>query len=226
MPSILRLQVVYQRTRVTGAAQDVAVTTHDFVIDDASWPAAAPHNYETLESDWATFYNALVGAAPSVIGANTKPIEYRWYREDDGELPWGDPARVTTLTGFTGAGNQCPPQVACTVTEIVSSRRHWGRFYLPGISAARLSADGSLTNATVTLIANAAETLYEAWSTRGVRPVVLGKTPVGSGSILGEEISDALFAYEVTEIRVDDILDVQRSRRYEQPNLRETRVIT
>jgi hypothetical protein len=125
-----RLQLVWTRA----GGDDVGVTTHDFRQVDSVFPDAGGsgdlHNYATMEGDFITWWAAVKTQFP----AGTFPAEFRWYRNDDPVPEWGEPARVQAITSVpgTGPGLVMPGQVACSVTERVDSRRHWGRFYLPG----------------------------------------------------------------------------------------------
>lgn len=245
MPKLLRLQVEYTKLRGAVVGDDRDVTTHDFQINDAVWPdagGAGTHNAATLEGDFRAFWTSLIGSSPSRIGAAVVPATYKWYREDDGKLPFGPAFRTQDIAaGLGGAGATCPPQVASTVTEITDWRKRWGRFYVPGIASPNLNADGSLTTAAVTHICTAATALYNAWRTRGVTPIVLGSIDAGATSIYGvplggmaggriykwisgslEQTSKITLALPVRRLRVDDVLDVQRSRRFQTPLQRVT----
>jgi hypothetical protein len=235
---LLRLQAIYAKRRGAVEGDDVDVTTHDFVIDDEVFPDAGgvgdTHNLATMEADFREFWDQLQGF--SVIGVACGLKEYRWYRQDDGNLPWGDPARVQTIVGGPdwGVGATCPPQISCTVTEETGSRRHWGRFYIPGIAVGALDTDGSLLDARANSIAQLAATLYDSWQSRGVTPIVLGSiapgqsltniipVPIIGGTFdrwIGKNQTDerVRVAFPVTRVRVDDVLDVQRRRRFESP---------
>lgn len=244
---LLRLQAVYAKKRGAVEGDDVDITTHDFVIDDATWPDAGTggltHNYASMEASFQAFWDALQAVGEMSAACGLK--EYRWYREDDGELPWGDPARVQSRaggpdwgTGVTGL----PPQCSSTVTELTDWRRHWGRFYIPGLATNYLATDGSLGSQAVTGFADAAEALYNSWNSKGVTCVVLGsvKQDINVGVVFPNAIAGNLFerwigkdltdtrrrvAFPVTGIRVDDVIDVQRRRRFEAPLIRATRTL-
>lgn len=231
--SILRLQVQWQRQ----GGDDVGVTTHDFRQVDAVWPDAGGagnlHNFAQLEVDFATYWNAV----KIYYLAGTRPAELRWYRNDVPVPDWGEPARITTLTGNPGTASagsvQLPGQVACSITERVDSRRHWGRFYLPApghLALGSTSTNGRYSQAFVDAMADAARTLYQSWNTRGLRCVVLGSVkPDFNAAIMppsswigdafekaigkGQKENRILVAYDVGTIRVDDVPDTIRRRR-------------
>jgi hypothetical protein len=233
---LLRLHVYYQRMRGAAVGDDRALTTHDFLIEDGTWPDAGgglTHNYATMEGDFITFWNGLVTDA--MVGGLVKPVEFRWYRQDSGDIPWGDPSRVTsnpTVTAAAATTGTCPPQVACSVTEITSSRRHWGRWYIPGIASARLNPDGSFVSNVPNGIAARAQTLYNSWTSRGVMPIVLGSVKsdfnlalLPGTSYLGHQFAKyvaknvtqqrLMVGYPVTSLRIDDVPDIIRRRRFE-----------
>jgi hypothetical protein len=106
-----------------------------------------------------------------------------------------------------------------------------------------LNADGSLATNGATGIADRAQTLYNAWNTRGVQPIVLGSVKPGGtllnamplGGLIGSAFERSIgkdttddrirITLPVTGLRVDDILDVQRSRRFETPIVRLDRTL-
>jgi hypothetical protein len=114
-----------------------------------------------------------------------------------------------------------PPQVSCVVTEFtdlqetVSGRqqRHWGRFYLPTVSTTVLQADGTLTAGAQDTILQQSLDLYNEFSEGGLIPIVR-TTNVGPNNL-------PVLA-PVLELRVDDVLDIQRRRRYESVGRRVT----
>lgn len=239
---IHRLQAVWTRA----GGDDVGVTTHDFRQVDSVFPDAGgvgdTHNYAQMEADFIAFWAAIKGQYP----AGTFPAELRWYRNDDPVPEWGEPARVTTLTPVAGTAASAivlPGQVASSVTERVDSRRHWGRFYLPGLSGTALTSGGRWTSGAVTVIANAAQTLYNAWNSRGMKCAVLGsvKTDYNTSLLVptswiggqfgkwiakGEQQQRIMIAYDVKTVRCDDVPDVIRRRRVAPALTRLDRTIT
>jgi hypothetical protein len=205
------MQAVYTRTRVTGT-EDVAVTTHDFYSQaattfDEAWMTA-------ITDAWKTFLPIDVGFFSSRCTCK----ELRFYNGYNGDGSPGEVDRVEVIAENLGSGSaMLPPQIACSVTELLGSesRRHWGRFYLPGPDIGAIAADGSYSTAMVNAVATKAETLYDAWTTADYHPIVwVGRAPAGASGHA-----------QVTEIRVDSIPDVVRRRRYEDINLRVTKQI-
>ena len=214
--------MIYGRTRVGAAPEDDAMTTHHFYCPDATWPDAAPANYETAETVMTQMWNTIKPYYTSYI----KLREFRWYREDDLNPPWGPPARVTavSLPGTSAGDKNLPPQVAIAVTEYTGLQerqggrtvRHWGRFYLPAPGATALELDGRLGNNLQPVIANAVDTAYAGMIAAHLEPAV---RITGWG---GEALPQSGWA-PVKEIRVDNLFDTIRRRRYETVTLRETR---
>jgi hypothetical protein len=216
------LHMVYSRTRATGVEEDNALTTHHFYSAASQWPDAAPANYETAETVISAFWTAM----QPVYANNFKVAEYRWYREDDLNPPWGPPARVTAknIPGTDSSGAMLPPQVAIAVTEYTGYEerenqrtiRHWGRFYLPAPSTGILADDGSIAATWVTFIANAVDTMYAGLTASGLVPSV---RITGYGA----EAPEQQGWVPVKSIRVDNLFDTIRRRRYESVTLREMR---
>lgn len=229
-------KMVATYNRLGGGTQDIAVTTHHFLnltadAPDASWLAA---DYTQVEDAFTVFWNAIKGlyTVDMVLG------ELRWYADGPAFKPRGTTVspmlRATTknLAGTVAESTgMCPPQTAITVTEVTAARystvaregrpsqlRHrWGRFYLPAPAITVLGAGpgvaGRLTAAAQTTIANAAQTFYNACRA-GNQLVPVMYSPTNGNS------------YTVDELHVDDILDVVRSRRYENPLSRAVRTLT
>lgn len=198
------------------------MTTHHFYSEAAQWPDVAPLNYETAE----TVTDAWWDTVSTFYNSNTKVQEYRWYREDDLIPPWGAPARVTSknIPGKqAGTNPMLPPQVALCVTEYTGYQerqagrdvRHWGRFYLPAMGEGSSTPDGAVELPTQTAIADATDTWYAGLTAAGLVPSVRitgwGGTVAQSGWV------------PVQEIRVDDIWDTIRRRKWESPRNREIR---
>lgn len=191
------------------------MTTHHFYCPSASWPGTAPERYEEAETVILQMWTSIKGN----YKPTTKLRELRWYREDDLEPPWGPPARVTglSLPGTDVSGNQqLPPQVALAVTEYTGLEerqenrtvRHWGRFYLPAPSAATLAAEGRVDTGFVNAVAAAVDVAYAGLTACALQPAV---RITGWG---GTTLPQSGWA-PVKEVRVDDLWDTIRRRRYE-----------
>jgi len=233
----VHIKAVYTRTRASGA-EDVAITTHDLAFAGAN---DRPNNaqMDAMAAPYITFWNAIKTVASVGISSRCTLTELRFYTGYDGDGSPGQVDYVKTypLPGSDSSAGMLPAQVACTVTELTDSRRHWGRFYLPGLSYNGLDVDGTLKSAMVTAMANAAETLYKAWGaltdvtpivwTRSSHPIeYLGVAPPRwrpSWIYPAGTTYSAPAALAVQSIRVDEILDIQRRRRFESTMNRQTR---
>jgi hypothetical protein len=161
---------------------------------DTTWIAA---DFAAAESAIQTFWTAL----SSLIAFDCRFVEHRWYPYGPAVVPPNPPTRITTL-GTPLVGTPSPRgihQQACTVTFRTALRRHWGRIYLP-LWGVTLGSGATLTSGNADTIANAARTLATAPGTaQGIVPVVWNR--------------NAKVAYGITDIEVDNVLDVVRRRR-------------
>lgn len=232
------MKAVYTRTRTAGA-EDVAVTTHDFWCEGGD---SSDANCDTIAAAFITFWDGLVAAA--YISDAVKLTELRFYKGYNGD---GSPGAVDYVKTYVKPGTaqpMLPPQVACNITELTDWRKHWGRFYLPGIvasSANTLNADGTYKTTFISTIATAAQTMYNAWGH------ITNHTPVVWGHVTGDMNYAAVApprwmpswfglgsgsgtvgigALSVQAIRVDEIPDIQRRRRYESTQVRNTKQLS
>jgi hypothetical protein len=141
----------------------------------------------------------------------------------------------------TATGDALPPQIACSVTELTDARKHWGRFYLPGFGEADNNPTGTLANLAQITIANEAKVLYDRWNAMtDTNAVVWGRITAQSqynSPIVPDRPFPSWFAppppvttlvtgaYAVQKIRVDELWDVIRRRRYQSALVRETRAL-
>jgi len=206
----LHMQVVYERLRVTGT-EDVAITTHDF------WaPGASDFTTSWMDTIAADFTTHFITGLTARLSQKLKVREFRFYDDYNGD---GTPGEVDYVKGSTATGGSAaamlPPQVACSVTELLGpdSRRHWGRFYLPGLSSNNLELDGTYNTAAVDAIAAAANSCYDAWATASYYPIVWVAGVPGFNPV------------PVVEVRVDNIPDIIRRRRYQSISYRVTNAV-
>lgn len=161
-----------------------------------------------VEAAFGTFWQTFkVYAPPYVV-----PEQFRWY--DQQVWPTHSPLlRVTPATSSpgTGTGTALPPQNAVSVTLQTSIRRRWGRFYMPGPMSANITSnEGRITTPNVDVIATAAHQMLSTLKAQFVVPVVWsprggkGPPPFSGGEVL-----------PVTGVRVDDVVDVVRRRRWQ-----------
>lgn len=228
-----KLTVNYSRA-VTGApAQDAAMTTHHFLnltadVPDVSWITA---DYTTVESAFDAFWTAIKPRySPSVSLA-----QYSWRQDGPAFRPHGTslaPNLRTIARSVAGTNTHTlmPPQVAVSVTEVTpakftvedvegsgtQSRNRWGRFYLPApalddASANSTCLNGRVDSAFAEAVAVAAQVMYNACVAADLIPVMYSPT---TGS-----------AWAVSDVHVDDIFDVVRSRRFVTPLSRHSKSI-
>lgn len=222
------LNVLYARTPAGGVVQDAAITTHHFLNltggePDATWTAG---DYTAVETAFDALWTTLkAGHMPELSLAG-----YRWRADGPTYRPHGASLAPTlrntsrSVAGSSSSQIELPPQCAMTVTEVTAAkytahdvegvgdqlRNRWGRFYLPAGIAGNISA-GRFGSAILASTATAVQTAYNACVTADLIPVMYSPT---TGS-----------AWSITEIRVDDIVDVIRSRRYTTPLLRNPKTI-
>jgi hypothetical protein len=229
-----RLVVRFQRTPSGGVAEDLdAITFHLAKITggaiDAAWTAA---NYAACEARvdtwWATVKTEYV--------STTRLFEYRWYKDgpvfapaDRADGPPNPAERITarSVVGTRADAQQCPPQVAMTITENVSVGKRRGRFYLPAPGITSLDADGRIAIAFRDVYLSFSVAMYNGWRADGFKPVVFSR---GRSSHLdshgGTIPTHAATAYEVVSLQMDNLFDVMRSRRYSLPTNRSVTVLT
>lgn len=119
------------------------------------------------------------------------------------------PATRTTIAGVAGtvSGTRLPDQVAETITLRTVGRRHWGRLYIPGLSANSLQTDyGRWLAFTVDSVATAFNSLHDTWQTAGYQ--------IGVWS----QLHPAFLT--VKQIECDDVPDIVRRRRPKQTGYR------
>lgn len=205
-----RVNLIYTRTTPTGTEEDKAQIGFDLInitggaVDD-TWTTGDFTTVETALTAWAT-------SLQSSMQSNHTLTEYRWYRRAFNSLdfekpfaPSGAPVRITSVSKSGTAGSFLPYQVACSVTEETGLRKHWGRFYVPGIvGTGGIGSTGRYASGTVDAIANATKTLYEACAAAELYMIVpvtqMDKSPVR-------------VLLPVEKVHVDDIPDIQRRRR-------------
>ena len=164
-------------------------------------------------------YDAVFGALSLMVTSMSASISTRYWCEhvssyvmayNPYSLPKpfahsGSPEAVHAV-GVTGtAGGSSAPQVCSTVTEETPVRANWGRFYSPTIGGTAIDTSGRFITANVDALATAVHDCYEDLMSNQFFPVV----PATSSA------KQPLRALQtVTGVRVDDVLDVHRSRRH------------
>lgn len=222
-----RLEVHWSRTPTLGVAQDDDICTFHFLnltagAPDASWVEA---DYAAVEQAVDVFWDAIGGN----YDAETRLTEYIWRADGPAYKPFGSSlspvlrATARSTTGTAGIAAMLPPQVACSVTEVTDAkytafgvgvpgsapgtgrtqvRNRWGRFYLPAMITGALD-DGRFAPGTCAQVSGAVQAMYNTLVAADLIPVMYSPT---TGH-----------AWSITQVHVDDIADVVRSRRYVTP---------
>lgn len=214
-----RVHCMFTRGTPTGTTEDQMMCTFDIVnitggAVDSSWTTT---DYTQCETALDAFWTAY---APSMYLQSTL-TSYRWYRRSFNPYttskPFADsgPPQRVTAKSIVGTGSSAlPPQVAITATELTAFPHHWGRVYLPWPGQATTGSFGRIGSSTITAVANAYQALATSLQGNGFFPVVpvtqVNKVPARGLLTVGG-------------VQVDDVYDVQRSRRGRQPAIRTVR---
>src|SRR5262249_18676469 len=187
---------------------------------DSTWTTT---DYTTCETVFDTALTAYKPYMPSYWSVS----QYRWYAMRFSELPTspiippnrdkpfqetGPPQRLTSKSIAGTGGLETPPQIACSVTEKTDWAHHWGRAYLPfACTASTMASNGRLSSASATAVANVASSIHTGLASADFQIVVpvtqFDKDPVRT-------------FLQVRSVQVDDLVDIQRRRRYRNPTLR------
>lgn len=200
---VRRLQFVFHRRNMV-PAQD-AITTH---LDLLNLTNGQPDD-TWIDADFSgveTFADTLFGQLQSFIHVSTVLDQYRWYRVGKGILPPNPAVRVTERETAGTGGNSLPPQVAASITLRTVPRRQWGRMYWPLGAITALTGDGRFTATRTQAAADSFNTFFQNLSSLDMHPVI-------TSLVRGK-------AYAVESIQVDDVPDVIRSRRFNEPLVR------
>lgn len=234
-----KLQWRLSRAPSGGTIEDVDVMTFHFI--KATGGVAGTYNDATDLAAVETSTNTLTTTLKAFWPTFMHSDQYRWYKDgpafykapDAGQpyyIPVGDnPAiRITEVdTAGTGSGNANAPQLAMSVTEVTSQRKHWGRFYVPTPVSTVLSTDGRIPSGNVTTILQAVVDHYNRCRTASMVPVVFSiQKPDRPKKPSGTLAASPATAYEVLSLQMDDLFDVIRSRRYSQPTVKPRTALT
>jgi hypothetical protein len=214
-----RLVIAMQRATPVGSEEDYAHMTFDLVNItggqiDQTWTDTDFTTCETFYDEWFNAFKASIDNGHTVVA-------YRWYRMRFRQImtdthrfeDTGPPVRVQTKTiAGTDAATVLPYQCAMSVTEKTGVPKHWGRFYIPGLTTSSIVAASGRWSPTVqTAVANATAELYDDLQGAQFYPVV----PLTQ---VNKVLRGALLT--VNQVVVDDIPDVIRRRRPRQALVR------
>jgi hypothetical protein len=172
---------------------------------------------EAVEDNWLS---AVWPVLQSRMAAYHRLVRIRWHeigeRRDEGYPV----LRERELDSQASGGISAIPQAAMTVTLEVPARKRWGRIYLPGMPSVS-STTLRPTTADVDALANAHKTFFDniydltgiLTEVRGAYPVVVQRATLSDG-LPGVEYS------RVSGVRVDNVPDVIRSRRFRRATYR------
>lgn len=199
------VQTIHERTGALAFADDVEVTTSHWRWDGAGDPDAS--DFMTVEARLDGFWDDIKMARTTNITVR----EHRWY---PAVVPPASPGSAIHITASgivgTSTANLLPPQIATTLTFITDVRRRWGRFYIGGLTVGLNSASGRLNAGDCSEIAVAGAAAFFNSATNWRVQVFGAPTPN---------------SLPVRSVRVDDVWDVMRSRRYGGATVRETRTL-
>jgi hypothetical protein len=226
MSSVQQSRCVVDRSGISALLDKAMFTMH--------WRAVVPglpdeladfdhHQRDLATTKLKTFWNAVKGN----ISSGAKFLQVDWYDIDPSD-PFKHKFIETFLTsggsGLPGldGGTPVPPQDAVSVTFKTDTTHHpgvrgghWGRFYLPCLTQSTnyTSPGGSVDPSFVSTLASAAAALTDRGGTIGVdptHPTVTVWSPTANSH------------YDPISVQVDNVWDIQRSRRYNKSNYKVT----
>lgn len=213
-PNVLHGSVVqmrFARSEPTGVREDLAlIDLHMGIATGAgAWSelndADAAAAEATLDTLWTTI--------KTLFTAHIILDSYVW-RHYGADYPLGKtglskPSPIWRTTARTVAGTAAtvtqPDQIATSVTFRTASRRHWGRVYLPALATGNSTAEGRMIAARCDTIATAFRTALVDLNDNARQCDVFVWSPKYRGQ------------FSVSELAVDDVYDVIRSRRAKVP---------
>lgn len=212
------MTVRWSRTQFAGLADDFAEFTLYWSVQ-----AAGVSNLSKLtDADAAVVENKMFTSwfspIATMVSNDWRAEDALWRhwsadnpRDKQGRVKLSPPWRLQNL-GWAGTGTaaRLPDQVALTTTFRTASRQHWGRFYMGGITVSSLADynQGQLPDLGCDTLASAMNSLLVdlADDARIINLWIWSNTYRGCCS--------------VTELAVDSVFDVVRSRRAKQVRYR------
>lgn len=207
------LHAVYSGTRLspTGTTEDRAQISFDVVHlaggeNDPDWTAARVT--QALGYLDHFFQNAAGYQSDNFTWTECRAYVRRFNSVGPGFADMGDPVSIRSLntSGSSSQTNEYPYQVAMSITEKTTLRKHWGRIYLPCPASNSTNGYGRWFQSVCDALAVITSDTYALLSTNSFAAVV----PSAATRTL----------FTVTQIQVDDIPDVQRRRRARQTLVR------
>lgn len=204
-----KVTCVWTRQTPAGTREDVCTITFALakIIGGGLYGSLAPSEMSSLETDMDTLFSTLATKQDSDYTLS----EYVWHEHstghpatDKGYEVVGPAVRRTSksITGTQTTARQ-PDQISSTISFRTASRKHWGRVYFPGLSTGQNDGNfGRIQAATVDVLATNWRTFAVAAEAKSAKSGVYSWK---KGSFLA-----------LSEIRVDNVWDIQRRRRAKQ----------
>jgi hypothetical protein len=226
-----RVQLSWATSSAAALDEDVRVCTfHHIKLASGSpvdtWDAG---DFSDLNTAYVAWWTAIKPWFPTTLVLDT----IKYYREGPSVEPPQVPVHENAPNAAGTSGDRpLPPQIAVSVTEKAGSKLNWGRFFLPApavtgpTSGQTVDVYGRPSSTFLGAIADASDTLYEAARTAELPFVVYRRTlPERLKKAGGTLAARAASAWEVSDLQVDNVFDVIRSRRFDGPTLRVQREI-
>lgn len=236
---VRRVQLSWELDGGALSKEDVRVCTFHLMKLAAGVPTDAwvAGDFTTAKNAFEAWWTAVKIWFPD----NLSWTSLKFYKEGPAIEPPQPPVFSQGYALIGGSVAVClPPQVAMSVTEKAGDVRHWGRFFLPAPAVSKtgpvdaLSSFGRWSAAIIADIGAATETMYETLNAASLQVVVYrAPLPVRqtsaekrAGTLPGSLPARAGSAWSVTDLQVDDVVDVIRSRRFDAPLTRSVRAIS
>lgn len=200
-----RVVLKFSRADNSGMRLDAAQWDFEFVnftggVVDNTW---IDSDFTTLEGFLDTYWTAV----KAKVHSDWVLDQFRWYKfgpslplSAKGNEEPGPPVRVTERNSSgTDVGTMLPPQCSVSVTLKTPVRKRWGRYYVGGLTSTSMATHGRVASAAALIFLNATDALFASATTNDYAPVVYSRTRRS--------------AFGITEVQVDDVWDVIRSRR-------------
>jgi len=198
----------WKRTTPAGTQEDLcSINVHMGIVAGATCVFLDDTQKAAAEVDLKAYMDALAGMQNPGFSSHS----IVWHDHRAGEPFYGPADRVTTYATAVGSGpgTRLPDQVACSVTMRTSSRKHWGRVYVPGLGSARFDATyGRFLSSTCDALASTLRDLYSGLE---------GNTASTTMVVYSTAHQAAL---TIDEIVCDDVVDIIRRRRAKAVNYR------
>lgn len=196
-----KVDFLYSRATPAGTQEDFA----QFGLHLCVNPVAAGYASltDTQKADAETDLDALAAVIKALQPNEYTHTGYAWHDVTAGDQFYGPVDRITVRSNVgTSISGRMPDQLAANVTLRTASRKHWGRFYIPGVASDMLDfVYGRLNDATCDTLAGAVRTLGLALEANSAKTVL----------VVYSHKHQAVMS--VDEIHCDNVVDVIRRRR-------------